>query len=311
VTVVVPTRDRPEQLTRCLRSVSAALRDGDELIVVDSASIDAVAVAGVAQAAGARLVRCERPGVDRARNAGWRAGAHDVVLFTDDDVVVDVGWADALAASVLAHPDAGFVTGRILASPSDVVVPASPGASGRAGRWSRDVAIKREEQAEVYDASSVGNLGHSASVGIHRSVLERLGGWDEALGVGGALRSAPEADLFDRCFALGFAGRYEPGALAFHEQWRGPRRLILLDMRYGFGNGARLAKLVRTDRPRAWIVARHAAGSWGAADVWRGLKWRDASRVLAACVRMLATMAGFVRGISVPIVDGHFRMRSE
>ena len=62
--------------------------------------------------------------------------------------------------------------------------------------------------------------------------------------------------LFDRCFALGLTGRYEPAAIAVHEQWRGPRRLLLLDARYGFGNGARIAKLLRTDRRRALLVIR-------------------------------------------------------
>src|SRR5690242_7103115 len=87
-TVVVPTRDRPSQLAACLDSLRSALREGDELVVVDSASRDAAAVAAVARSAGARLVRCELPGVNRARNSGWRAGSRDVVLFTDDDVVV-------------------------------------------------------------------------------------------------------------------------------------------------------------------------------------------------------------------------------
>src|SRR5579862_1235584 len=71
VTVVVPTRDRPAQLAACLSSIRAALHDGDELVVADSASRDARAIADITAAAGARLVRCERPGVNRARNAGW------------------------------------------------------------------------------------------------------------------------------------------------------------------------------------------------------------------------------------------------
>jgi glycosyltransferase involved in cell wall biosynthesis len=307
VSVVIPTRDRPERLTTCVTSVRRALRADDELIVVDSDSADAAAVAAVARDAGARLVRCERPGSNLARNAGWRSAQHDVVLFTDDDVEVEPGWADALAGAVSAHPDAGFVTGRVLAPPAAIDSAAAPMPQRRRQRWARDVAVKRDELPEVYDRDSEGNLGHGASLAIRRDVLNRLGGWDEALGVGGVLRSAPEADLFDRCFALGLDGRYEPAALAWHAQWRGPRRVVLLDARYGFGNGARIAKLVRTDRRRAWIVARHAAWSWGLADLWRGLKWGDPSRVAAASLRMAATVAGFFRALAMPVVAGHFQ----
>lgn len=293
--MVVPTRDRPGQLESCLRSVRAALRDRDELIVVDSASTGAAEVAAIAHGCDARLVRCELPGVGRARNAGWHAATHDVVLFTDDDVVVDADWREALAATVAAHPEAGFVTGRVLPSPGQVP--------------SRDVAIKRDETVEVYDAASTGNLGHSANLGIRRSVLERLGGFDEALGIGGRFKSGPETDLFDRCFAAGLTGRYEPAALAWHDQWRGPRRLLLLEARYGFGNGARLAKLVRTDRARARLVGRDALFGWGLHEVSRELRLRHGYTALGALVRLAATVAGFMRARLVPVSNGHFRVR--
>jgi len=293
VTVVVPTRDRPAQLAKCLASVCASVRDGDEVIVVDSASVAAAEVAAQATRVRARLVRCEQPGVDLARNAGWRAATHDIVLFTDDDVVVEVGWRDALAATVAAHPDVGFVTGRILPPPGQVP--------------SRDVALKRDEQPEVYDATSVGNLGHSASLGMRRTVLDRLGGFDEALGAGGRFRAAPEIDLFDRCFAAGLGGRYEPAAVAVHDQWRGPRRLILLEARYGFGNGARLAKLVRTDRARARLVRRDALLGWGLHELWRELRAGHGYPALGVAARLVATAVGFCRARFVPVVDGHFR----
>jgi glycosyltransferase involved in cell wall biosynthesis len=293
VSVVVPTRDRPAQLAKCLASVRTSVRDADEVIVVDSASVAAADVAAQAASANARLVRCDRPGVDRARNAGWRAATYDVVLFTDDDVVVDEGWRDALAAAVVAHPDAGFVTGRILPP------------AGQAP--SRDVAIKRDEHPEAYDATSVGNLGHSASLGMRRTVLDQLGGFDEALGAGGRFRAAPEIDLFDRCFAAGLGGRYEPTAVAVHDQWRGPRRLILLEARYGFGNGARLAKLVRTDRARARLVRRDALLGWGLQELWREVRAGHGYPALGVAGRLIATIVGFWRARFVPVVDGHFR----
>jgi GT2 family glycosyltransferase len=297
VSVVVPTRDRPSQLAACLASVLATLADHDELIVVDSASVDAAAVATVAAAVNARLVRCERPGVGRARNAGWQAASYDVVLFTDDDVEVSSAWRDALAAAVFAHPDAGFVTGRVMPKPGQTP--------------SRDVAIKRENSVEVYDGTSIGNLGHSANLGLRRAVLAELAGFDESLGVGGRFKSAPETDLFDRCFAAGYGGRYEPAALAWHDQWRGPRRLLLLEARYGYGNGARIAKLMRTDRARGRLVRRDAFLGWGAREVGRELRARHGYPALGGVVRMIATVAGYVRARCVRVVDGHFAVRAE
>jgi glycosyltransferase involved in cell wall biosynthesis len=294
VTVVVPTRDRPTQLAACLESIRSALHEGDELVVVDSASRDAKTVATVANAAQARLVRCELPGVNRARNAGWRAGAHPVVLFTDDDVIVDPGWRDALAAAVAADGHIGFVAGRILPPAGETP--------------SRDVAIKRDDVPARYDESSVGNLGHGASLAVPRSVLEQLGGWDESLGVGGRFGSSPEHDLFDRCFAAGLTGRFEPASLAYHSQWRGPRRLLLLDARYGYGTGARLAKLLRIDRRRARLVIADYLRN-GFSELGRELRARHGYPALGTTLRLLAIPFGLLRAIVVPLRDGHYRTR--
>ena len=298
VSVVVPTRDRPEQLARCLASVRAAMRDGDELVVVDSASTRPEAVAQVATTYADRLIRLDRPGVDRARNAGWRAGRHEVVLFTDDDVVVDAGWAAAFAHAAETHPDAGFLTGRIDAPPGQPLP-------------RREVALKRELDPQVFDRRSVTNLGHGASMATRREVLESVGGFDEALGAGGHFRSAPEVDLFDRILATGRLGRYEPTALAFHEQWREMDAILALDYGYGIGNGARLAKLARTDRRRARLVARNALWDWGIAIAVQ--QWREGARRLAkaSIYRVGGTLLGFARGIVTPIEAGHFRPRGD
>src|SRR5207249_4488806 len=111
VTVVIPTRDRPEMLTRCVAAVFDAVGPDDEVIVVDSGSRNAAAVAAAAQPATA--IRCDLPGVCRARNAGWKAARSDIVLFADDDVRVDADWVDAFVTCFDAHPETAFVTGRI------------------------------------------------------------------------------------------------------------------------------------------------------------------------------------------------------
>ncbi len=68
------------------------------VVVVDDGSRDGGAVAAVARAYGARLVRRERsggPGV--ARNDGLREVETEFVAFLDSDTVPPPGWIDALA----------------------------------------------------------------------------------------------------------------------------------------------------------------------------------------------------------------------
>jgi glycosyltransferase involved in cell wall biosynthesis len=294
--VVLPTRDRPEKLDRALTSIVGALNPGDELVVVDSASRDP-RVASVATGHGATVVRCDEPGVNRARNAGWRATTHDSILYVDDDVVVDSGWADAMVAALGAHPEAGFVSGRIEVPPGQVT-------SGH------QVAIKDDPEPVVLTASSPGIIGHSASLGVRRQALDSVGGWDAAMGAGGRFKSSPEVDLFDRLFAHGWVGWYEPSALAWHDQWRGKSGMLHLDWRYGYGAGARIAKLVRTDRSRAGVAAREVFWRQGLRAAYDNARRGYKTPVLLNLAGVAGATAGLVRALPVRVRDGQFVERS-
>lgn len=295
--VVLPTRDRPEKLERCLASVFAAVRPGDEVIVVDSASKDP-RVRTVAEATGASVVRCERPGVDRARNVGWRRATAPVVLFVDDDVVVDGGWADGLVAALAERSEVGFVTGRIDAL-----------AGGQSTE--RPVAIKDDDQAAMLDARTTGTLGHSASLAVRRTALEEVGGFDEAMGAGARFQSSPEVDLFDRLFAAGWVGRYEPTARAWHEQWRGRPELLKLDWRYGMGAGARIAKLLRSDRRRARAVAADVFWTNGLRTAGHDLRAGYQTGVLLKVAQIVGALVGLVVALPTPVRNGHYRLRRD
>lgn len=293
VTVVVASRDRPEMVDRCLASVRAALAPQDELVLVDSASgpVAAAAYAETASRYGGRLVRVDRPGVNLARNHGWRAGTAPFVLFTDDDVEVEPGWADAYVASFTTHPEAAFLTGWV-AAPDD-------------GEQA-DVAVIDDDEPRVLDRATRGVLGHGASVAVRRTALEAIGGWDEAMGAGSRFRAAPEVDLFDRLLHSGRTGRFEPSARARHHQWRSGGELARLHFRYGLGTGARLAKLARYDRQRLRHAAREAWWEWGVRDLWTAARTHHERRMAIAVLRMVGFVVGFLDAITTPVVDGKF-----
>jgi glycosyltransferase involved in cell wall biosynthesis len=109
VAVIVPTRDRPAALARCLASLRRVRLPGDyELVVVDDGSRAEREVAALASEAGARLVRQESKGAAAARNAGWRASTAEVICFLDDDCEPTPMWASALSAAVRAGADVAF-----------------------------------------------------------------------------------------------------------------------------------------------------------------------------------------------------------
>jgi hypothetical protein len=141
-------------------------------------------------------------------------------------------------------------------------------------------------------------------------VLLALGGFDELMGGGARFEAAEDLDLFDRLFAAGHTGRYDPVAVAFHDQWRDRKALLRLDWRYGLGAGARLAKLVRADRPRARRAAREVLWEDGVAVFGRSLRAWEEFAMATVALRVAGTLAGFVWAVLVPVRDGHFTART-
>lgn len=101
VSVVVPTRDRPDQLVRCLAALAGQSAPSYEIIVLDDGSASGAAVAAAVHAVPrARLVRLSGFGPAAARNVGAREARGSIVCFTDDDCAPSPAWIEALVAAI-------------------------------------------------------------------------------------------------------------------------------------------------------------------------------------------------------------------
>jgi glycosyltransferase involved in cell wall biosynthesis len=109
-TVIIPTYNRPHLLERSLRALLAQdpSTPAYEVVVVDDCSRSDVG-ALIAKLAGANqrvtyLRHSVNRGLSATRNTGVRHAQGDVILFVDDDVVVEPGY---VAAHLRAHETAG------------------------------------------------------------------------------------------------------------------------------------------------------------------------------------------------------------
>ena len=125
-TVVVPTRDRPRALERCLRALRAQEVEGDfEIVIVDDGSRAADDVSTVVAACDrARLVRTAPAGSVQARNRGIEEARAPLVLLLDDDCEPAPGWAATLVPPI--ERGAAAAAGRCVnADPSDALADAT------------------------------------------------------------------------------------------------------------------------------------------------------------------------------------------
>lgn len=102
-------------IAETLAAIGRERRLTDELIVVDSASSDESleVIANLDPSAG--LVALDTNlGPGAARNAGWRAARHDLVLFIDNDVVLQPDCSRLLAQALRDDPSALTAVPRVL-----------------------------------------------------------------------------------------------------------------------------------------------------------------------------------------------------
>ena len=212
--VVICTRDRPDQLQRCLASLPQQTWQAREVIVVDNASTDS-RTRDVAHAAGAIYLREDRGGLDYARNSGARVATSPIVAYTDDAVLLHPQWLERLVAAFDAQAVAA-VTGLVL--PAELATEAqrhfeAHWSFGR-GYLRQDFDAARFAQYR-YCVFPAWEIGAGASMAFRREIFSSIGYFDHRLDVGQAGCSG-DSEFWYRIMANGFTCRYEPRSVAFH-----------------------------------------------------------------------------------------------
>jgi mycofactocin glycosyltransferase len=264
ISVVIPVRDRPEQLQRLL----AALK-GLRCLVVDDGSVDPARTAEVARQAGAELVALTtNAGPSAARNAGLARVGTPLVAFVDSDCVPEAGWLEPL----LGHfndPIVAAVAPRIAPMPA---TPPTLLSRYEAVRSSLD----RGASAGVVRPMSRIPYVPSAALVVRREVAG-----DDLFDP--ALRGGEDVDLVWRLAGAGWDVRYEPHSTVRHD---GPPTVGPWLRRRAF-YGTTAGPLAR--RHPGSLAPLHtsawSAGVWGLAVARKPL---PAAAVLATSVLVLA-----------------------
>ncbi len=316
VSVIVCTFNRAETLADTLRDLkeqAGRLAPTPELVLVDNNSRDSTPeVVRALNAEGGPEVRYvleRKQGLSAARNAGIRAAAGELLLFTDDDVRLDPDWIGELAGA-FREPEVHAAAGVIEPLWPDAVpawvgpreAPFFPGVVGRfhLGDTPRWLAPD--------DPHPLG-----ANMAFRRHVFAEVGGFREDLGrTGGNLAGGEDMELYERVLARYGRVRYVPSARVHH---RVSERMLhrRYFLRCLYGGGYSLADYERwQEHPRLMGVPRYllrrlagqAAGCLGAslrldiADAFQHLGWL--AHGLGLCAGIRAHAARGSGGASAP-----------
>lgn len=205
VCAVVATKGRSSELEGLFESLRAQTRSFDEVLLVDQNPDDRLASV-IASNPDIPVTHIHDPslnGLNRSRNAGWRATDADIVIFSDDDCwypvdflekalgIFDATGADIVSGRATDEVDGRSINGRFLDHPCEV---------DRTSAWFTQIEWM---------------------VLMKREVLTRIEGFDDAMGVGSGTDwgSGEAQDLTLRALDAGFRQVYDPSLVGHHAEF--------------------------------------------------------------------------------------------
>jgi glycosyltransferase involved in cell wall biosynthesis len=196
VSVVVPTRGRPDALGRCLAALEAQTIEVEVVVVEDAAG----------------------RGPAWARNEGVRRARGEVVCFTDDDCEPAAGWAEALTKPIL--------TGGAEAATGPVQMGVGATAADRA--WEAIVNYLQVKATAPGSASP--GFAVTANLAGRRSLLQRF-----PFDVSFPAAAGEDRDWSERVAQEGVAPRFVPDAVVEHQSGMSTAGFLHQQYRYGRG----------------------------------------------------------------------------
>jgi mycofactocin glycosyltransferase len=223
VSIVIPVKDRADELQRCLESIARIdyPKENLQLIVVDDGSRDMSAE--VARQHGALVVASGGTGRGpaAARNVGARAASGDILAFIDSDCTASTGWLAELAP-VFEDQAMAAVGGQVDGMCTESAV-------DRYEAVMSSLSIGTRER--------IGNKGEdtfylpSCNLLVRRTVFLNVNGFNDSMHVG------EDVDLTWRLRDKGWTIAYLPAGRILHEHRSSIRSFMSRRFDYGTSEG--------------------------------------------------------------------------
>ncbi|MBV6624303.1 MAG: glycosyltransferase [Rivularia sp. (in: Bacteria)] len=217
VSVIICTRNRPEQLKNCIKSLEKLSTLPDQIIVVDNQdqndeTFDIVKKSPLK----IEYVREPRAGLSIARNTGIKQSVCDLIAFTDDDVETHPDWIFRLKKS-FKSPQIMAVTGLML--PLELETESQLIFEQGHGNFSWGFRSRLFDSNFFEQTRRVGvpawRIGAGANMIFRREIFSKVGNFNEGLGAG-ASGCSEDSEFWYRILADGWHCYYDPSVVVFH-----------------------------------------------------------------------------------------------
>lgn len=228
--LIIPSRNRPTILVETVASVLEGDAVPTELVIVDQSDQrnDVLAELVTERPCTVRYCWSGSVGLSHARNEGIAMATHDVLVFTDDDVLVAPTWFETIVRALLDEGPGTIITGQVF--PAEV----------RSGGFVPSTKV--DDTPAVFEGRIGEDILYPHNMAMYRSLAADVGPFDPRLGAGARFAGAEDNDFCFRALEAGYRIVYLPDAIIHHRAWRSDRDYLPLRWSYGRGQGAYYAK---------------------------------------------------------------------
>jgi glycosyltransferase involved in cell wall biosynthesis len=255
-TIAVCTRNRTADLKFCLGALLKLPDKGQEIIVVDNDPSTDDTRKLIEQYPSVRYVFEKRKGLNIARNRAIAEASNDIVVFTDDDAIVDYRWLDNIVGN-FNSPLVMCVTGMTM--PLELETKAQEEFENYSP-FGKGFYRKKFSFTNSHPLAT-GGVGAGANMAVRKSLINDTGWFDEALDAGTPTQSGGDHEFFARVLLAGYHIIYDPEALSWHRHRRTWKDAIKAIHGYGIGVYAFWTKLFFIDKqyniitfPKNWLM---------------------------------------------------------
>lgn len=267
VSVVIATRDRVAALRDCIESILDLDYSKFEVIIVDNAPMSDATEKFIkstfSDTSKVRYIREDVPGLAIAHNRAINELNSSIVVFTDDDVLVDRNWLKSIVENFLVDSQVACVTGMILPYEIETFPQLWIEQFGGFGKGCERIFFDMAEnhRNDILYPYSAGRFGSGANMAFRTDVLKALGGFDSSLGAGTFAKGGDDLAAFFDVVTSGYKLVYEPAAILYHKHRRDYPGLANQAYGYGIGLSAYLMRVITNDPKRLLdIMLRIPAG---------------------------------------------------
>jgi GT2 family glycosyltransferase len=223
ISIVIATADRPQMVLDCIASFRAQVPTTVEVLVVDGGGdrpVDEEAVLSVWP--GSRVVRSTVRNAGFQRNEGVRLARGEIIIFLDDDTLVQPKWWPAIVdglggergteTSSRGQTPVAAIAGAVWVSPS-------PTFTDRPGGYVNLLGVPVQITHRSERAPRDVDWPLTTNMAVLKSAFEAVGGFALAYGI-----YDEDVDLGLKLRAAGYGIRFEPRAAVYHYYLKRPPR---------------------------------------------------------------------------------------